>query len=275
LCIWFDRRTRASFCPARRFFGECRTAQGKSGLPEEYIPQTQPTVFKEARMEKYQLSYHVDMVFCIDATGSMRHVLDFVKQNALNLYRDITGAMEKKRKVISRMRIRVIAFRDYVADGDQAMMASDFFTLPDQAQQFYDCVNSVVAGGGGDIPEDGLEALGYAIRSDWTREGVKKRHIIVVWSDAPTHEIGQSRIAPWYPEGMAESFEELSLWWEDEQLGGAMDENAKRLLIFAPDAPEWNRISAEWSQVVHVQTVSEGLAELEYQQVIDAVCNTI
>ena len=226
-------------------------------------------------MEKYQLSYHVDMVFCIDATGSMRHVLDFVKQNALNLYRDVTGAMERKRKVISRMRIRVIAFRDYVADGDEAMMASDFFVLPEQAQQFSDCVNGLAAKGGGDIPEDGLEALGYAIRSDWTREGVKKRHIIVVWSDAPTHPLGHGRIAPWYPDGMAANFDELSLWWEDEQLGGAMDENAKRLLIFAPDAPDWNRISAVWSQVVHVQTVSEGLSELEYQQVIDAVCNTI
>ena len=226
-------------------------------------------------MEKYQLTYHVDMVFCIDSTGSMRHVLDFVKQNALNLYRDITGTMEQKHKVISRMRIRVIAFRDYVADGNQAMLASEFFVLPDQAQQFYDCVNGLTAKGGGDIPEDGLEALAYAIRSDWTREGVKKRHIIVVWSDAPTHPLGYGRIAPWYPEGMADNFEELSLWWEDEQLGGGMDENAKRLLIFAPDAPEWNRISSEWSQVIHVQTVSEGLAELEYHQVIDAVCNTI
>lgn len=226
-------------------------------------------------MEKYQLTYHVDMVFCIDSTGSMRHVLDFVKQNALNLFRDITGTMEQKHKVISRMRIRVIAFRDYVADGDQAMLASEFFVLPEQAQQFYDCVNGLTAKGGGDIPEDGLEALAYAIRSDWTREGVKKRHIIVVWSDAPTHPMGYSRITPWYPDGMASNFEELSLWWEDEQLGGGMDENAKRLLIFAPDAPEWNRISSEWSQVIHVQTVSEGLAELEYHQVIDAVCNTI
>lgn len=226
-------------------------------------------------MEKYQLSYHVDMVFCIDSTGSMRHVLDFVKQNALSLYQDIVGAMERKRKVISRLRIRVIAFRDYIADGEQAMTASEFYVLPEQASQFSDCVNGLTAEGGGDIPEDGLEALAYAIRSDWAREGVKKRHIIVVWSDAPTHELGHGRIAPWYPEGMAENFEELSLWWEDEQLGGSMDESAKRLLMFAPDAPEWNRISAEWSQVVHVQTVSEGLAELEYQQVIDAVCNTI
>ncbi|NLV59233.1 MAG: VWA domain-containing protein [Clostridiales bacterium] len=226
-------------------------------------------------MEKYRLTYNVDMVFCIDATGSMRHVIDLVKQNALSLYEDITRAMEKKHKVISRMRVRVIAFRDYVADGEEAMLSSDFFVLPDQAEDFYECVNSITAKGGGDIPEDGLEALAYAIKSEWSQEGVKKRHIIVMWSDAPTHELGHGRIAPWYPEGMAEDFDELSLWWEDEQLGGSMDENAKRLLIFAPDAPQWSRISQEWAQVIHVQTVSEGLEEVEYQQVLDAVCNTI
>ena len=229
----------------------------------------------EKAMEKYQLTYHVDMVFCIDATGSMRHVLDIVKQNALGLYRDVVDAMAKKRKVISQLRVRVIAFRDYIADGEGAMMSSDFFVLPGQAQLFYDCVNGVEARGGGDIPEDGLEALGYAIRSDWTREGVKKRHIIVMWSDAPTHALGHGRMTPWYPQSMAQSFEELSLWWEDEQLGGGMDESAKRLLLFAPDAPEWNRVSSEWSQVIHVQTVSEGLMDMEYQQVLDAVCNTI
>ena len=226
-------------------------------------------------MEKYKLTYNVDMVFCIDATGSMRHVIDFVKKNALSLYEDIVGAMEKKHKVINQMRVRVIAFRDYIADGEGAMLTSDFFVLPEQAHLFYECVNGISAKGGGDIPEDGLEALGYAIRSDWTREGVKKRHIIVMWSDAPTHELGYGKVAPWYPDGMAKNFEELSLWWEDEQLGGSMDENAKRLLIFAPDAAEWSRISQEWAQVIHVQTVNEGLMDVEYQQVIDAVCNTI
>lgn len=226
-------------------------------------------------VEKYRLTYHVDMVFCIDATGSMRHVIDLVKHNAMSLYQDITEAMAKKHKVISQMRVRVIAFRDYVADPEGAMLSSEFFTLPDQADRFYECVNGITAQGGGDIPEDGLEALAYAIRSDWTREGVKKRHIIVVWSDAPTHELGHGRIAPWYPQGMAKNFDELSLWWEDEQLGGGMDENAKRLLIFAPDALHWSRISQEWAQVIHVQTVSEGLLEVEYQQVLDAVCNTI
>ena len=199
-------------------------------------------------MENYKLTYNVDMVFCIDATGSMRHVLDFVKQNALNLYHDIVAEMEKKHKTINQLRVRVIAFRDYVADGKDAILGSDFFVLPDQAQMFYDCVNGITAKGGGDIPEDGLEALAY---------------------------LGYGKMAPWYPEGMAKDFDELSLWWEDEQLGGGMDENAKRLLIFAPDAPSWNRISSEWGQVIHVQTVSEGLLDVEYRQVLDAVCNTI
>ena len=54
-------------------------------------------------MPDYKLTYHVDMVFCIDATGSMRHVLDFVKQNALNLYRDVAAEMEKKHKTIDQL----------------------------------------------------------------------------------------------------------------------------------------------------------------------------
>ncbi len=225
--------------------------------------------------EAYKLTYHVDMVFCIDATGSMRHVIDLVKKNALRLYQDISGAMAQKHKEVQQMRVRVIAFRDYIADGESAMLASDFYTMPEQAPEFQRCVDGIQPKGGGDIPEDGLEALGYAIRSDWTREGVKKRHIIVLWSDAPTHELGHARDVTWYPEGMAKDFDELTLWWEDEQLGGSMDEGAKRLLLFAPDAPEWSRVSSSWSQVIHVQTVSEGLQELEYRQVIDAVCNTI
>ena len=40
-------------------------------------------------MDKYQLTYHVDMVLCIDASGSMRHVIDIVKESALHFYRDV------------------------------------------------------------------------------------------------------------------------------------------------------------------------------------------
>ena len=173
------------------------------------------------------MDYTVDMVFCIDATGSMEDttgsrlkIINMVKQNALNFYSDFDRIMSGKNKKVRQLRVRIVAFRDYIADGPDAMMVTDFFLLPQQEKEFEACINSIHAGGGGDIPEDGLEALGYAIRSDWTREGVKRRHIIVVWSDAPTHELGYGKVAPWYPEGMAADFDELSLWWEDEQLGG-------------------------------------------------------
>lgn len=45
----------------------------------------------------------------------------------MNFYHDVTAAMERKGKHINEMRIRVIAFRDYLADGDSAMMTTDFF----------------------------------------------------------------------------------------------------------------------------------------------------
>lgn len=80
--------------------------------------------------ENYLFKYNVDMVFCIDATASMRPVINTVKNNALNFYNDVTAAMEKKGKHINEMRIRVIAFRDYLADGDAAMMVTDFFGFP-------------------------------------------------------------------------------------------------------------------------------------------------
>ena len=32
----------------------------------------------------YKLTYNVDIVFCIDATGSMDNVINIVKENALH-----------------------------------------------------------------------------------------------------------------------------------------------------------------------------------------------
>lgn len=32
----------------------------------------------------FKMTYNVDLVFCIDATGSMEYLIDTVKQNALN-----------------------------------------------------------------------------------------------------------------------------------------------------------------------------------------------
>lgn len=220
--------------------------------------------------------YHVDIVFCIDATGSMRHILDMVKTNALNFYRDTTECMKKKDKMVEKLRVRVIAFRDYKADGPEAMLATDFFELPQDAREFESLINTVQPKGGGDIPEDGLEALAFAMKSKWTEEGQLRRHVIVVWSDAGTHELGFGKDAPNYPKKMAKDFGELTDWWGDSSQQGVMDRRAKRLLIFAPDQNYWNAVSGTWDNVLHFPSeAGKGLAELDYNVILDAIANSI
>lgn len=227
-------------------------------------------------METNRLSYNVDMVFCIDATGSMSPVIEMVKKNALNFQQDLMRAMDAKRKQISQLRIRVVAFRDYLADGDKAMLVTDFFHLPADVDAFGSCIRSINASGGGDEPEDGLEALAYAIHSPWDNQATKRRQVIVVWTDASTHTIGHGSRALNYPAKMPKTFADLTNWWGDRQYHGYMDQNAKRLLLFAPKANYWTTISDNWDNVLHFQSVAgKGLQEYDYQEIISAICNSI
>lgn len=224
----------------------------------------------------YKMSYAVDIVFVIDATGSMDGLIDMVKQNALSFYNDLMGIMQKKSKSIQTLRIKVIAFRDYLADRQDAMLTTGFFTLPAEANDFRDTVNSIEAFGGGDEPEDGLEALAFAIRSKWNTESVKRRQIIVVWSDASTHRLGYGSPESTYPKAMAKDFNELTRWWGDKQNEGYMSYNAKRLILFTPDLPGWSDITKTWDNVIHFQSeAGKGLEEVSYHQIIDAIANSI
>ena len=82
-------------------------------------------------MESFnRVTYYADLVFCIDATQSMGKVIELVKRNALSFQRDLADAMRLKGKALQQLRIRIIAFRDYIADKENAMMATDFFLLP-------------------------------------------------------------------------------------------------------------------------------------------------
>ena len=224
-----------------------------------------------------KITYNVDLVMCIDCTGSMGKLIGMVKNNALAFYQDVTEKLAEKGKIIDQLRTRVVAFRDYVADGDEAMLTTDFFVLPEQSADFESCVKHLVADGGGDAPEDGLEALAYAIKSDWDRQGVKRRHIIVVWTDAPTHEIGYAADkSPSYPNGMPKSFDELTSWWGDVQNKGYIGSKEKRLVLFAPDAPGWSQISEVWDNVLHFPSkAGQGLQEVTYEAILNAIGNSI
>lgn len=247
----------------------------QTNYQEQYPSNQQPT----AQMYQGGLGkdYTVDMVFCIDATGSMeefgggqKRIINMVKENALNFYSDLMRKMDQKHKRISQLRVRVVAFRDYVADGENAMLVTDFFQLPEQTAQFESCINSISAMGGGDIPEDGLEALAYAMKSNWTTAGTDQRRVIVVWTDAGTHDLGYGSRTPYYPKGMPASLSELGDWWDEIPM------KAKRLVLYAPDEPGWSHISANWDNVVHYPSVAgNGLAECDYSDILDVLAQSI
>ncbi len=223
--------------------------------------------------------YDVDLVFVIDATMSMDHILDMVKNNALNLYNDFQKKMAETNKHVDSLRVRIVAFRDYFYDREKAMMVTNFFELPTQAEDFEASVRSITADGGGDDPEDGLEALAYAIKSKWNNEtgtGNKKRHVIVVWSDDGTHDLGYGNSAENYPKKMAKDFSELTEWWGSKDNPGFMDEYAKRLVMFTPDKDSWTKISTNWNKTIHyVSDAGNGLSDVAYDQVLDGIARTI
>ena len=224
----------------------------------------------------YSIKYNIDIVMCIDATGSMGRLINTVKKNALSFHSDLVSTLENSSKHVDHLRVRVIAFRDYVADKMDAMLVSSFFELPNQSSEFEQLVNSIEPFGGGDDDEDGLEALAYAIKSDWTTAGTKKRHIIIVWSDDGTHQLGFGSSEPNYPKKMAKDFDTLTEWWGDSDQPGLMDNSAKRLIIYAPDKNYWSTISDTWEQVLHFpSSAGTGLKDLEYEEILNAIKNSI
>lgn len=220
------------------------------------------------------LSYAVDIVFCVDVTGSMTPILDAVKANALRFYGDVQNNLVNKGKNVDELRVRVVAFRDFAADGDAAMQESPFFALPADQEDFSAFVNGLVAEGGGDAPESGLEAVSLAMTSPWTTRGDRRRQVIVVWTDHHAQPLSAEMLPEAYRGRVPADFSALTDTWEDTQ--GALGSSSKRLILFAPDGPGWSDISSVWENVVHHPSrAGGGLSDVDYGTIIESIGNSV
>ena len=237
-------------------------------------PTAEPVRLAGARQVVKGLSYAVDIVFCIDVTGSMTPILDAVKANALRFYDDVLANLIDKGKNVDELRVRIIAFRDFAADPDSALEESSFFLLPDERTIFSAFVDSLVPEGGGDAPESGLEAVALAINSPWTSRGDRRRQVIVVWTDQPAHPLNFAVLPPSLASSVPTDFSSLTDLWEDPQ--GPVGASSKRLILFAPDGPGWSDISASWENVVHHPSqAGGGLSDVDYGTIIDSIGNSV
>ncbi|MBR1784871.1 MAG: VWA domain-containing protein [Bacteroidales bacterium] len=232
------------------------------------------------------MDYKVDIVMCIDVTGSMQPCIDTVRDNALKFWPDLQTALQAAKKDVSQVRVKVIAFRDFAVDGFAALQQSDFFVLSDQgsddAERYKEFLNGLVADGGGDYPENQLEVLGMAIQeTDWVRTGDRQRHIIVMFTDADAHplekQVGKDNDL--YPKNGPKSFQELTeLWMPVGQMGpkSKLKQAAKRLVLFAPDEDVWNKIMTNWNQTIGAVTeASVGLGDVQYGDIINSIVGSV
>jgi hypothetical protein len=250
-------------------------SSGAAAAPSTPSTSTSPPSVEQSSMAAPRgLSYAVDIVFCIDVTGSMTPIIDQVKANALRFYDDVQSNLTAKGKNVDQLRVKVLAFRDFVADGLAALAESPFFTLPGERASFSDFVNGLIAEGGGDAPESGLEAVALAIDSPWTTTGDRRRQVIVVWTDQPAQPLDASVLPADLSSRVPADFSALTDVWEDEQ--GPMGSSSKRLILFAPDGPGWSDISAVWENVVHHPSqAGGGLSEVDYGTIIDSIGNSV
>jgi Flp pilus assembly protein TadG len=162
------------------------------------------TVKSQAAIAKPMVR-QLDLVMCVDATGSMSNTLSAVKSNALNFEQNMNDEIAKRGIVpFEAMRVRVIFYRDYAGSyssdtmnvwvyengryvvktlkstdadfwayaGDSpALKPSSFFDLPSKRTDFSSYVNPESASGGGDLPESGLECINEAMNSPWAKVG--------------------------------------------------------------------------------------------------------
>jgi hypothetical protein len=222
------------------------------------------------------VTYSVDLVVLIDATGSMSGILDQVKDRAINFFTDLDELMTEKSKSVDQLRIRVIAYRDFYADAaDDALIESPFYTLPENGLEFTRTVQGIAPFGGGDEPETGLEALAAAMRSPWAQGASRRRQVVVVWTDASAHPLDHRAGAKpsGYPADAPADFDALTDMWEGQDL---MDPNAKRLIVYAPDAYPWTEIANAWENTIHYPSkAGHGLAEVDYRSILDAIAQSI
>ncbi len=123
----------------------------------------------------------LDLIFCIDVTGSMVDDIAEVKTAASDIVDNIMGGVPDSR-------VAIVGYRDF---GDATMFED--YSFSSVKSTIIGNINSLSVSGGDDWPEAVYEALIRAIDSEnvggW-RQGVTK--IVILMGDAPPHEAGET-----------------------------------------------------------------------------------
>ncbi len=122
-------------------------------------------------------SPEVEVVFCLDTTGSMGGLIDAAKKKVWSICNQIAAG-----KPTPRLRVGLVAFRDR---GDAYV--TKIFDLTDDLDSVYANLMSFKAEGGGDFPESVNQALHESVAKINWGKGKRTLKIIFLVGDAPPH----------------------------------------------------------------------------------------
>lgn len=216
---------------------------------------------------------NIDVVFCIDGTGSMGPYIENVKSNARRFYQEFVSEMTKAGSEIDSMRVKVIVFRDYKDDGDDTMIESPFFELPaDNAEYDRYLADLEAFGGGKSAEENGLEALYYAMKSDFTT-GSKDRQVIVLFSDADALALKERASEANYPIDMVDEDGLVEMWsCVVQDAGYKLREKNKRLVFFAPKGTKYQTLKGRLNRSLFEPVdMANGLDDIDFKDIIKII----
>lgn len=221
----------------------------------------------------FERKRNIDMVFCIDGTGSMSPCIDKVKDNAMRFHMEFAGKMIDMGSEIDSMRVKVIVFRDYESEKEEAIIESPFFELPDDNAEFSQYMARISATGGGDYAENGLEALYYAMKTDFTATAPKDREVIVLFSDADALELRERACCSGYPDAMVDEDGLIELWaGASQEMHSKLKEANKRLVMFAPDGSKYKALKSKLNRsVFEPVNMSDGLGDIDFSDIIKII----
>lgn len=210
---------------------------------------------------------HFDLVFCMDASQCMGRELRRVTRMVMRLLDDLIEQSGNVGHEVHCLRARLVIFRSC---GTEPIQESRFFTLPQEASEFARQLTSVQAAGGEPDQSGGYAALACAIRSDWQYiEGEINRQFIVLFTASAPQPLEGADVPNGCPDSMPRDFEALTAMWNGAGREKAMDQRSKRLYLFAPECPEWQRLATAWNNMMYVPCpAGRGLAVHEYEWIV-------
>lgn len=149
-----------------------------------------------------------DIVFLIDATGSMQPAIDDLKRNIKMFFNQLSKGDDNGNALVKDWRARVIGYRDVNVDSEW-YIDNPFVRDPKEIERQLDAIE---ADGGGDEPESLLDALYKVAKFGSTPKMAQEEdptmwryrseaaRIVIVFTDAsfhPTTSLGEAPNLDW------------------------------------------------------------------------------